>query len=120
MKPLYFLLITVLMTGCKTKPFVKHEVQFEKLGDNCDAMNSGFKMNSNLNGERYEFERCLDADFTKEQLSSIQKGDTVELKFERKNASQALYKLTVDVDAYPRYNTLIIDGAAIAIRPYEK
>jgi hypothetical protein len=60
MKPLYFLLIIVLMTGCKTKPFVKH------------------------------------------------------------NASQALYKLTVDVDAYPRYNMLIIDGAAIAIRPYEK
>jgi hypothetical protein len=30
-----------------------------------------------------------------------------------------VYKLTVDLDAYPRYNILIIDGTPIAIKPYE-
>jgi len=113
-------LLIVLVAACKSKPFVKHELKFEKAADNCSGPDPGFKMNSNLNGERYEFQRCLDADFTKDQLTSVQRGDTVELKFERKNPKQALYNLTVDVDAYPRYNILIIDGTAIEIRPYEK
>ncbi|TMI72301.1 MAG: hypothetical protein E6H09_10465 [Bacteroidetes bacterium] len=119
MKLFYVALIIALLNGCKTKPFVKHDLQFEKVADNCNGMNMDFKMNSNLNGERYEFQRCLDADFAKEQLTSVQRGDTIELKFERKNSKQAVYKLTVDLDAYPRYNILIIDGTPIAIRPYE-
>ena len=89
MKLFYVALMTVLLTGCKTKPFVKHDLKFEKVADNCEGMNTKFEMNSNLNGERYEFERCLDADFRKEQLTSVQRGDTIELKFERKNAKQA-------------------------------
>ena len=77
-------------------------------------------MVSNLNGERYQFQSCLDADFKKEQVTSVQQNDsTIILKFERKNPQQALYNLTIDVDAYPRYSTLIIDGTAIALHPYE-
>ena len=68
-------------------------------------------MNSNLNGERFEFQSCLDADFKKEQVTSSQPNDTtVMIKFERKNSKQALYKLTIDIDAYPRYSLLILDG----------
>src|SRR5882724_2043584 len=104
MKMIFVVSLVVVVTACKTKPFVKHSVEFEKLGDNCQSISNGFKMNSNLNGERYEFQRCLDADFKKEQLSAVRQGDTIVLKFERKSQQQALYSLVIDLDAYPRYN----------------
>ena len=92
-------------------------MKFEKAGNDCNAMDPAFRMNSNLNGERYEFQRCLDADFKKEQLTSMRQGDTVVLKFERKNSIQALYNITVDVDSYPRYNFLTIDDNTFPIIP---
>ena len=119
MKVILIAIVIVVIAGCKTKPFLKHDLKFEKVADNCDEMNPSFKMNSNLNGERYEFQRCLDADFQKEQLTSIRQGDTVILKFERKNAKQALYNIIVDVDSYPRYNFLTIENNTFTIRPVE-
>jgi hypothetical protein len=109
--------LLVILAACKTRPFVKHDLEYKKVSDNCEGMNMSFRMNSNLNGERYEFQRCLDADFDKSQLSSIRQGDTIVLKFERKNAKQALYDLTIDLDAYPRYNFLTIDGNTFPIIP---
>jgi hypothetical protein len=117
MKIIYASLLMVVFAGCKSTPFVKHDLSFEKVSDDCSAMNPGFKMNSNLNGERYEFQRCLDADFKKEQLTHERQGDTIVLKFERKNSKQALYNLTIDLDAYPRYNFLAIDGNTFPINP---
>ena len=109
----------MLMTACKTSPFVKHSVEFEKIGQ-CDQQVSGISMNSNLNGERFELHSCLDIDFKKEQVTSYQPNDTtVVVKFERKNAKQALYKLTVDLDAYPRYSLLVLDGDTIHMKAVE-
>jgi hypothetical protein len=117
MKMILVAMVVVLATACKNKPFLKHDLEFEKVADNCDSINAAFKMNSNINGERYEFQRCLDADFQKGQLTSIRQGDTVVLKFERKNAKQALYNITVDVDSYPRYNFLTIDDNTFLVVP---
>ena len=114
------ILFIVLLAACNTKPFVKHSLEFEKIADNCGTQSATMSMNSNLNGERFEFQSCLDADFKKEQLTSSQVNDTtVILKFERKNTQQALYKLTIDVDAYPRYSLLIIDGDSIHMKAVE-
>jgi hypothetical protein len=114
---LFFICLLLTVVACKTKPFIKQDIEFKKAADNCEHMSTGFKMNSNLNGERYEFQRCLDADFTKAQFSSIRQGDTIVLKFERKNGKQALYDLTIDLDAYPRYNFLTIDDNTFPIIP---
>ncbi|HMU47082.1 MAG TPA: hypothetical protein PKC72_11990 [Chitinophagaceae bacterium] len=116
----YILLIAVLfflMISCKTKPFLKHKIEFEKLSDNCDAIDKSFGMNSNINGERYEFQECLDADFSKEKFSSVRQGDTVVLKFERSASPQVLYKIIVDIDSYPRYSFVTIDGETFTIVP---
>jgi hypothetical protein len=120
MKPITIILLVILIAACKSKAFVKHDLEFEKIADNCTTIKEGINMNSNLNGERFQFESCLDADFKKEQLSSIRQGDTVILKFERKNPTQAKYNITIDLDAYPRYNYLIIDGIGIGINEYNK
>jgi hypothetical protein len=120
MKYFLTLLITFSIIACKTKPFAKHSLEFEKLSDQCNGQQPGISMNSNLNGERFEFQSCLDADFKKEQLTSVQQNDTIViLKFERKNAIQALYKLTIDLEAYPRYSLLILDGDTIHMKPVE-
>lgn len=104
--------------GCETKPFTKHELKFSRVKDDCQGMSAAFKMNSNLNGERYEFQRCLDEDFSASQLESIRQGDTVVLKFTRTpGKKQAMYDLIVDVDSYPRYNFLTIDGETFTIIP---
>jgi hypothetical protein len=120
MKRLLAVLMIISIAGCKTKPFVKHELEFEKVADNCNNLSQDFMMNSNLNGERFEFQRCLDADFKKEQATSSQPNDTtVVVKFERNNSKQALYKLTIDLDAYPRYSLLILDGDTIHMKAVE-
>ena len=115
---LIFLLVCLI--SCKTEPFLKHSMKFEKVSEDCSGISNKFKMNSNLNGERYEFQLCLDSDFQKGQLTSIRQGDTVVLKFERKNAKQALYDIIVDVDSYPRYNFLTIDDNTFLIVPAGK
>src|SRR5262245_12027914 len=120
MKPIYVFFITLTLVACKTKPYVKHSVSFEKIADGCAQQATGLSMNSNLNGERYEFQSCLDADLKKEQITSFQANDsTVVIKFERKNSQRALYKLTLDVDAYPRYSLLVLDGDTLHMNAVE-
>jgi hypothetical protein len=120
MKILFVFLLVISVMGCKTKPFVRHSLDFEKIADKCDQPASSMSMNSNLNGERFELQSCLDADFKKEQITSSQPNDTtVVIKFERKNSTQALYKLTIDLDAYPRYSLLILDGDTIHMKLVE-
>jgi len=120
MRAILFVWFVMLFLGCKTKPFVKHSLEFEKISDNCNGIAPGISMNSNLNGERLELQSCLDADFKKEQVTSSQPNDTtVIVKFERKNSMRALYKLTIDLDAYPRYHLLVLDGDTIHMKAVE-
>jgi hypothetical protein len=120
MKSVSLFVIIASLVSCNTKPFVKHSLSFEKIADNCSNQSANISMNSNLNGERFVFESCLDADFTKAQVTSTQPNDsTVLINFERKNAEQALYKLTIDLDAYPRYSLLIIDRDSIRMQRVE-
>lgn len=120
MKYILIVLFVVLIAACKTKPYVKHDLSFKKVAENCQGIKEGINMNSNLNGERFVFQSCLDTDFKKEQLRSFRQGDTVVLSFERKNTVQALYDITIDLDVYPRYTYLILDGTEIGIQPYDK
>ncbi|MBI1341795.1 MAG: hypothetical protein GC171_02545 [Terrimonas sp.] len=117
MRYLWVLLLLLGTWSCKTKPFLKVSLKSEKLRDDCKGMDMAFRMNSNLNGERYEFQRCLDADFSKEKFEALREGDTVVLKFKRTGSRQALFDITIDIDSYPRYNFLTIDGETFPIIP---
>lgn len=114
--------ITFLILSCERKPFVEHKLKFEKVADNCAGQQSYFRMNSNFGGERYEFEKCLPADFNGDQLTSQRRGDTVVVKF--KNASSAagnkVYHITLDIDSYPKYTVLTIDNDTYSITPTKK
>ena len=74
-------------------------------------------MVSNVAGERYEFEKCLSANFSKDQLMVSRQGDTVMVRFETPTAQVLLYKITLDIDSYPRYNFITIDDETFNVIP---
>jgi hypothetical protein len=105
----------IVLAACDRKPFVEDKLKFEKVSDGCSTTPQTFKMTSNFGGERYEFDRCLSADFTKEQMSVSRQGDTVVVSFTKPGAAKAIFNLTLDIDSYPKYNFLTIDGDTYAI-----
>lgn len=104
------LLLPLFLFACKTKPFVKVEVKSEKLMAECSKKSDQVSLNSNIGGERFEFEDCLAYNFEGKDVTAVQKGDTVVVTIPRPADGQpkSLYKLIVDVDAYPRYSYITI------------
>ena len=111
------ILLILVAISCNRKPFVDHKLKFEKISDNCENLKPSFRMVSNVAGERYEFERCLGANFTKDMLNLSRQGDTVLVRFQSGGSQQVLYKITLDVDSYPRYNFITIDGETFQVIP---
>ena len=119
---LSLLVLSIFLMSCDRKPFVEHKLKFEKVADDCKEQQSYFRMNSNFGGERYEFEKCLPGDFSDEQLVSERQGDTVLVSF--KNAAPGptnkVYHITLDIDSYPAYHFVTIDGDTYSISATEK
>jgi hypothetical protein len=110
----FLLLVTI---SCNRKPFVDHKLKFEKISDNCENLKPSFRMVSNVAGERYEFEKCLDANFTKDMMKVSRQGDTVLVQFPKNGGHGVLNKITLDIDSYPRYNFITIDDQTIDVIP---
>ncbi len=76
---------------------------------------------SNIAGERYEFEACLNSNFAGDAYTVERKGDSLVVAFQRVDGDKAAFKITLDIDAFPVYDYIVIDGKeAIAIRHVEK
>lgn len=118
--PIFSFFIIVALSNCERKPFVNHKLKLEPKGD-CSAATQGFRMVSNVAGERYEFDKCLPADYDKKKMVVERKGDTVAVSFtDAGNASTRAYQVTLDIDSYPRYNFLTIDNDTYTIVPSTK
>lgn len=117
LRAVYVLLMLVGLMACNRKPFVRHKLKFEKISDNCENLKPSFRMVSNVAGERYEFERCLGANFTKGMLKVSRQGDTVLVQFQNAGTTPVLYKITLDIDSYPGYNFITIDGETFSVFP---
>ena len=109
------ILLILVAISCNRKPFVDHKLKFEKISDNCENLKPSFRMVSNVAGERYEFEKCLDANFTKDMMKVSRKGDTVLVQFPKTGGKGILNKITLDIDSYPRYNFITIDNEPIDV-----
>jgi len=72
-------------------------------------------MVSNVAGERFEFEKCLSANFTKDMMQVSRQGDTVLVQFPKPAAQKLLYKITLDIDSYPRYSFITVDGETFIV-----
>ncbi len=111
MKLFFLLTALVVIQACATKPHLAHKLKSEKTAETCTKTGTAdqFSMNSNINGERYEFKKCLPADFDKKDCLVERKGDTVLVKFPGPGSKAATFSLTLDIDAYPRYSFITID-----------
>lgn len=110
-------LLVLALIACNRKPFVDHKLKFEKISENCENLKPSFRMVSNVAGERYEFERCLGANFMKDMMNVSRQSDTVLVHFQSGGSPQVLYKITLDVDSYPKYNFITIDGETFQVIP---
>jgi hypothetical protein len=114
------ILVLIFLAGffsCNRKPFVNAKLKFEKLADNCGSQQNYFKMVSGFAGERYEFEKCLSENFSKENMTASRQGDTVVIRFAGSGGKNILYKMTVDIDSYPKYNFVTVDEETFMVIP---
>jgi hypothetical protein len=103
------LLIFIAAVACNRKPFVDYKLKFETISDNCENLKPSFRMISNIVGERYEFDKCLSTAFTKDMMHMSRQGDTVFVQFTKPLNKTSLYKITLDIDSYPRYHFITVD-----------
>jgi len=116
-KATIFLLLFFVLAGCRNEPFVEHEIKMEKLSADCNKLNPYFRMVSNFGGERFEFERCLAIDYNKQDAKVSRQGDTVVVQLSTPASQKGLFKITLDIDSYPRYNFITIDGETFRVVP---
>lgn len=118
MKRLFIITAASVLCSC-SDAFVNHTIAVEKKGD-CNAFVPGIRMVSNINGERYTFDCCMDDNFDKKDLVVDRKGDTINVSFPNTGAKQSLFTVTLDIDAKPPYHLINIDGRPVQVREAEK
>src|SRR2546428_7417418 len=104
-KLLIAFLFFIVSCNTKTKPYLKHKLELKKMSDNCAGADEKIRSEGNINGERYEFNKCVNANFKEDDLIVERKGDTVSVQFKERGNQKAEYHFIVDINTYPRYNT---------------
>ncbi|UEG49345.1 hypothetical protein LK994_11950 [Ferruginibacter lapsinanis] len=76
-------------------------------------------MTSNINGERFEFYYCLPDNFTEKDFTVIRRGDSLitNLSDIKIGDKTTLYKLTLDIDTYPKYSFIKLGENVVGITP---
>jgi hypothetical protein len=106
---LYFALTAVLLSSCDEGPYLKHELKQEKLGGDCNSISRQFSLTANTIGDRFVYEACLDAAYAG-NYSVERKGDTVVVQTQKSGGSTTPYRITLDINTYPEYHYLSLDG----------
>ncbi len=114
MKYSVLILVSVLLFSCSDR-FLNHSLTYEKLG-NCTGIEDPVQLDANINGERFTFHSCLDADFNEKDYTIQRTGDSILVSFTKTSTKpQALFNITLDIDAKPRYHHIILDGKDITL-----
>ncbi|MCZ2459658.1 MAG: hypothetical protein LC128_08515 [Chitinophagales bacterium] len=118
MNKVIFLFLVFCFASCKDSEYFKHKIEIEKVSDDCSGLSDKLKMDSNILGERYEFDKCLPGNFSKDNVIFKRQGDTVVVQFNAATSEKrSRFHITLDIDTYPRYNFLTIDGNTFVIIP---
>lgn len=120
MKYILSVIVIIFLSSCSDS-FINHSLKAEKVGD-CSNEPIAVKMISNINGERYEFQYCLDEGFNEKDYTVERSGDSLLVKFPKPGEKQFSYKLTLDIDAKPPYHyiTLGEGGQTINVVPAKR
>lgn len=118
MKANLFLILVLLLTSCGEDEYIKSGINLSRIAAGCADKETHFAMESNINGERYNFNICLEDNYDAKNCSVTKSHDTVFVNFKKGlTADLVTYKATIDIDTYPRYNYIIIDGNAFVVVP---
>ena len=118
MKYIFFLISITLLVSCSDS-FINHSLKANRIG-NCSDQVSPIKMVSNINGERYEFENCLEDGFNIKNYTIERKGDSLLVHFPTSPKNKALYKLILDIDAKPGYRHITLGDRTLEIVKAER
>ena len=113
MKIVLSFLLLIVCCSCNDS-FINHKLTYEKIGACSDEV-PPVKMLTNIAGERYEFVSCLGDDFNGENYSVKRTGDSIIVSFPKSRTNPAAFKLTLDIDAKPAYQHIILDGVDIPV-----
>ena len=103
-----------LLSGCDDGPYLKHELKHEKLGSSCASINEQISVTVNTVGDRFVYERCLDAAYAG-NYSVERKGDTVVVVTQKTGGKTTPYRVTLDINTYPEYHFLSLDGSVMPV-----
>ena len=105
----------LVLTACEQELYLKHSIDYSRVSDGCDQIPASFKVSPNFGRQRFEFAKCLPADFSKKQLRVERNGDTISVLFHRPGDSRAMFEITLDIESNPRYQYINIDGETYTI-----
>jgi hypothetical protein len=94
--------------------YLKHDMKAEKIADNCGGTDPAVKIEVNTIGERYEFEKCLEAS-GEYHYDAENKNDTLKIHWRPASGKTALYKVTLDINTEPAYHYVNMDGSIMAV-----
>lgn len=118
MKYISLIAIIVWLASCSDS-FINHELKAERIGE-CTQQRNAVKMISNINGERYEFEYCLEENYNGKDYKVERKGDSLVVSFPVATTKAAKYKLTLDIDAKPTYHHILLGDKLIEVSLIER
>jgi len=107
-------LVAAAFCSCGDGAFINHKLEYKKTGE-CSGGQKTINMLSNIAGERYEFESCLDAGFDGTNYTVERKGDSIVVSFPKATGATAAFNITLDIDAKPVYHHIVIDGREIIV-----
>lgn len=106
---------TRVLVACEPESYLKHSIDYSRVSDRCDQIPATFKVSANFGRQRFEFAKCLPADFSKKQLQVERKGDTILVLFPPPVDNRALFDIKLDIESHPRYQYLSVDGETYTI-----
>jgi hypothetical protein len=119
---MFLIVLIVLLASCDSaKPYINFTLKADKINDDCSQASPEWTVEANTAGERYVFYNCLFSGYDTKLASMEQKGDTLLLHFNEDamdsspNMPTAVYKLTLDVDTYPKYKHVQLGDRIIDI-----
>src|SRR5882757_4791377 len=113
MKYLFAITFSCLLFSCSNS-FINHTLTYEKIGE-CSDYVSPVKMLSNINGERYEFNVCMDDGFNGKNFTVQRSGDSILVNFPKASIKQSLFRVILDIDAKPAYHLINLDGREVRV-----
>ncbi len=106
-------LLTALFS-CEENYF-KYKVEITRIADSCENKEVSLNITSNIDGRRYEFNKCLPDNYDERNCEVRRSHDSVFVRFKNVPVQSTTSKVTLDIDTWPIYNYITIDDVTFVV-----